>query len=241
MIRGIHTSFLGLQATQRRIDVTAHNVANISTNGFKRQTVSLQEGHPAAGSRNSQSLSLGVTVLGPFTDFAPGAVLPTGRTLDFAIKGEGFFAVQQGDETLYTRNGAFRLDSEGYLATPSGARVLGEAGPIQSASGDIEILEDGTVKVSGEIVDKIGIYTFADKKGLERAGDGLYRAGAGVEPQPEAAPVLVPGALEGPDVDLSEEFVELIRASRAYSANLKAVQAEDELSDRAISQVGVVR
>ncbi|MEW6725555.1 MAG: flagellar hook basal-body protein [Bacillota bacterium] len=241
MIRGLQTSFLGLQATQRRVDVTAHNIANASTTGFRRQSVSLQEGHPAAASADAGGLYPGVTVVGPFTDFAPGAVVSTGGALDFAIRGEGFFAVQQGDETLYTRNGAFRLDAEGYLAVPSGARILGEAGPIQSESRDIKILADGTVKVSGQIVDKISIVTFSDNNELARVSDDLYRAGAGTEPQSAERSVLIPGALEAPNVDLATEFVELIQASRAYSANLKAVQAEDELSDRVINQVGVLR
>jgi flagellar hook protein FlgE len=138
MLRSMYSGISGLRTHQTMMDVVGNNIANVNTAGYKSSATVFQDvlsqtiqgaGAPAngAGGTNPAQVGLGVKLGGISTNFAQGANQLTGRATDLAIQGDGFFAVQQGGETLYTRSGSFNFDANGQLVTPSGASVLGWA------------------------------------------------------------------------------------------------------------------
>ncbi len=171
------------------------------------------------------------------TDFNQGHLITTSNPLDLAIRGEGFFQVQTPEGIRYTRDGSFSLSSNGYLVTKEGYYVLGENGPLQLLqTGDITISQQGEVFVNDEYIDRLNIVTFADLNQLQKQGDNLYFTDAVPEPLQDAD--VVQGALEGSNISIVAEMVDLISAFRAYEANQKVIQTHDTTLDRAINDVG---
>src|SRR4051794_9563622 len=141
MLRSLFAGISGLRVNQTMLDVTGNNIANANTIGFKASTTVFQDtlsqmltagsggsaGPNGLGGTNPIQVGLGVQIAATNTNFAQGSAQTTGRTTDLMIQGDGFFVVQSGNETLYTRAGAFTFDRSGSLVTPDGARVLGYA------------------------------------------------------------------------------------------------------------------
>jgi flagellar hook protein FlgE len=177
MLRSMYSGISGLRTHQTMMDVVGNNISNVNTAGYKSSSTVFQDmlsqtmqgaGAPAngAGGTNPAQVGLGVKLGGISTNFAQGATQLTGRATDLAIQGDGFFAVQQGGENLYTRAGSFNFDANGSLVTPSGASVLGwaaNAGAI-NPNGPLEPVrlpigqtmapeQTGTVRLGGNIPD----------------------------------------------------------------------------------------
>ncbi|KQO98240.1 flagellar hook protein FlgE [Leifsonia sp. Leaf264] len=136
MLRSLGSGISGMSSSQKMLDVTANNIANVNTTGFKASSVQFQDtlsqllrgpgpGTPEVGGTNPAQVGLGVQVAGIATNFAQGSAKATGRASDMMIAGDGLFAVKQGGETLYTRAGEFDFDTDGRLVTPSGGLVQG--------------------------------------------------------------------------------------------------------------------
>ncbi len=249
MIRGLYTSATGMFAGQQRMDVTAHNLANVSTTGYKRQTAHFAPYLASALVRQDGSVrGLGASHHGVrlddlLTDITAGPLEYTGRAADLAVMGGGFFCVENAaGEVLYTRAGSFAVDGEGYLTTRSGQRLLGEAGPVNVGSGSYTVDGDGRVYVDGEETDRLRIAFFEDAAVLQREGDSLFSLPDGMQESPEAGPVFVrQGYLEGSNVNLATEMVEMIMAARIYAANQRLVSTHDSLLEKVVNQVGLVR
>jgi flagellar basal-body rod protein FlgG len=177
------------------------------------------------------------------TDFSPGAYQQTDNPCDLALDGPGFFAVDTPSGEAYTRAGSFTLDDDGYLITPRGHRLLGEAGAVRVAGRNWEVTPAGDVVVDRAVVDRIRVVDFAaradGRSPLTRRGDNLFIAA-------EAAPVaredvsIRQGYLEGSNVNAVSEMVNLIIALRAFETNQKMIQAVDSTLDRVINEVARV-
>lgn len=249
MIRGLYTSASGMLAGQRRMDVTAHNIANVSTTGYKRQTAHFAPYLETALIRQDETVrGLGASHHGVHltdlrTDTTDGPLEYTGRAADLAVLGGGFFCVgNEAGEVLYTRAGVFAKDAEGYLTTGSGQRLLGEDGPVNVGSGPYAIDADGRVYADGEETDRLRIAFFEDAAALRREGASLFSLPEGVQERAEDGPVFVrQGYLEGSNVNLATEMVEMIIAARTYAANQRLVSTHDSLLEKAVNQVGLVR
>ena len=205
---------------------------------------------PPFGGTNPAQIGLGVRLAGISTNLAQGSSQLTGRATDIAVQGDGYFVIQTGNEALYTRAGSFSLDARGQLVTPSGGLVLGtEDEPITvPPNGEYEsftIAPDGKVngvKSDGtgiEMLGQIKLATFANPAGLAKVGGSLLRATVNSGPVIEGENAGVPGAdgrgllavgvLEMSNVDLAQEFTNLIVAQRGFQANSRIITASDEV------------
>ncbi|KPK90182.1 hypothetical protein AMJ80_08790, partial [bacterium SM23_31] len=181
MIRGIYTNAAAMNSQLLKQEVTANNLANANTTGFKKEGVFrkylidlntiLQE--YATDFKNLEDVDAVII------DFKQGELYPTGNPLDTAIEGDGFFAVQTPRGIKYTRNGNFQLDQNGFLVTGNGYPVLGTEGLIRLQGQNIFIEDNGTVTVDEELVDVLQIVDFPKPYRLNKIGDGLFDAEEG--------------------------------------------------------------
>ncbi|MCK4719334.1 flagellar basal-body rod protein FlgG [bacterium] len=253
MIRALFTAATGLQAQQMNTDVIANNIANANTPGFKRDRLNFQDllyqtfrraGQTTmTGSQVPTSLRVGHGVRPIATQkiFLLGAAQPTGNSLDLMIQGDGFFQVTLADGTpAYTRDGTFKLDSEGNIVTADGLFIEPPITIPDDAIG-IEVAADGTVSallgsdVTLTQVGQIQLVRFQNPAGLQTIGQNLYReTDASGNPQigtpgEEGYGQIAQGFIEMSNVSIVEELVNLIIAQRAFETNSRAVDVADQL------------
>ncbi|QID18378.1 flagellar basal-body rod protein FlgG [Nitrogeniibacter mangrovi] len=256
MIRSLWTARTGLEAQQTQLDVISNNLANVSTNGFKRSRAVFEDllyqtlRQPGAQSTQqtqvSSGLQIGTGVRPVATEriHTQGSLQQTGNALDVAIQGEGFFQIQMPDgTTAYTRDGAFQLDNQGQIVTASGY-PLTPAIVIPSDTQSITIGKDGTVSVqqagqtSPTQIGTIQVATFVNPGGLQSAGENLYleTASSGTPtpntPGSNGAGVLNQNYVENSNVNVAEELVQMITTQRAYELNSRAIQTSDAMLGR---------
>jgi flagellar basal-body rod protein FlgF len=218
-------------ALVRALSVAANNIANQNTAGFKAERLQFQEylaqvhapGGDAAVSLVEDALS--------YADFSAGGLMQTHAPLDFAINGEGFFAVQVGDEVRYTRNGRFTLNETGELVARDGARVLDSGGSaiiLNAEDGAPALSADGVLQQKGAAVAALGVFQFADSRVLVRAGDNRFAALN--EPAPVVAPRVSQGFVEASNVVAVSAMTDLMEIMRAYEQAAQAVALADELA-----------
>jgi flagellar basal-body rod protein FlgG len=253
----------GMVASQRQLDVVSNNLANVNAPAFKRAVahttdVGYQAGLTAPVGPDGADVDIvgigeGTQMVSVNHDFLPGAVQATGNLLDVALQGEGFFAVTlPNGQTGLTRDGAFTLDGTGRLVTGGGLPVQSAAGGDLSVPTDsievrfddrgqlIATAADGTEQTVGQL----GLALVPNSRGLLANGQNLWvetpASGAPVQIAADApdAPLLVPGALEGSNVNVGDEFTRMITAQRGYQLNAKVVQAWDEVARMANSLRG---
>lgn len=248
MLRGIYTAASGLNMQQTQMDVVANNIANLSTTGFKLDRVGVGSFPSILLVRleaGEQAEPIGTTCYGTLaetvtTDFRDGPLQNTGVLSDVALIGEGFLVVETTDGERYFRGGTLYINGDGFLATASGDRVLGENGPIAMETGHFRIAEDGTITVEGNTVDKLLLVEFEDKSGLVKEGQNYFRSDS-AGPVASSGTVVRQGFLEGSNVQLADEMARLIEGLRAYQLSQRSFRAHDEILGKAVNQVGKVR
>jgi len=253
MINSLWISKTGMEAQQTQLDVISHNLANVSTTGYKRasavfQDLMYQNLRQVGSSSTEQSqlptglqLGLGVRTVATSRSFTQGSMQQTNNNLDVAIKGNGFFQVTQPDGTIgYTRDGSFQVDAQGRLVTSSGLPVAnGITVPTNATS--VSISPDGTVSatVSGQAapqtVGTLALAHFVNPAGLEPKGENLY-AETAASGQPNGGTAgtnglgtIMQGFLETSNVNVVQELVSMIQTQRAYEMNSKAIQTSDQM------------
>ncbi|MBK5251277.1 MAG: flagellar hook-basal body complex protein [Peptostreptococcaceae bacterium] len=303
MLRSLYAGVSGMRSNQVKMDVIGNNIANVNTTAFKSGRARFQDlfsqtlanaqmpSDTGLGGINPKQVGLGVGVAAIDTVMSGGSLKPTGRELDFAIEGEGFFVVSRdsaGDMKRYTRDGAFFTDYEGNLVNAEGLRVLGYAAdgltgsvgaydhtgttvitsPSDSTQSDLLVsicipnemtvgantvsLETFSIDGSGLIqgiysdgevysLGQIGIGKFKNPGGLDKLGGNTYRdtrnsgeVEVGVANE-NGFGAIRPGVLEMSNVDLANEFTEMIITSRAYQANAKTISTSDEMLQELIN------
>lgn len=221
-----------LCASQRRLEVAAHNVANISTPGYKRQVgFSRLLASRVPGLEPEQAVAIS-------RDFSPGKLGSTGNPLDVAIGGDGMFQLRAGDSLVYSRQGQFSLAEDGTVVTPQGY-VLQQAGggDLVLDRAAVTILEDGTVLDDGVPVARLGVYAAADPAALEAMGESYFTASAeGMAPVSGAT--FRQGMVESSNVEIGDEMVTMMASLRQSEIGARLVQTYDELLGRAISTFG---
>jgi flagellar basal-body rod protein FlgF len=212
-----------------RQEVVSHNLANVSTNGFRAELAAFRAVPVRGDGASSRVYALESTV-GYST--APGVVQTTGRPLDVAVKGNGWLAVQALDGTeAYTRAGALEVNAEGVLSDLQGRPVVGDGGPLTiPANAEVEVASDGTVsaKVGRERPQPLGrLKLVTPEAPLQRGTDGLFRAAEGdLAADPTAR--VQSGALEGSNVNAVESMVAMIAAARQFEQQMKALQTAEQ-------------
>jgi len=228
MDSGFYASCAGLRAQSQALEVAAHNLANLSTGGFRGQQPSFQSllalNRPAASNVLNLAVNNFGVLEGSHLDLTAGNLQTTGNPLDFGIEGDGFFAIQTARGTRYTRNGSFRVDRGGQLVTASGDAVLGDnRAPIRLPSGAVSVSADGTISVNSAVAGKIRLVEFVPGTNLVSEGDTLLRAPDGSEQSPRQTSVRQ-GTLESSNVNSVSAVMTLIQ-----------VQREAEMMQRALS------
>lgn len=238
-----NTLMLALQTQrvlQRRMDITANNLANVSTHGFKTDALMTEEAdHTGAAATDGVADVRFVRDIGLTRDMDQGDIAITSNPFDVAIQGGGFFVVQGPNGPLYTRDGAFAMSPDGRLVTADGRAVLGQGGStiqLDPEAGTPSIGRDGVVSQDGNEVAHLGIVGFAHPEALEKAGDNLWDAAGQTQTAPDG--VIVQGALENSNVRPVLELTKLITISRAYESAAKIVANADDLRQRAIQELG---
>ena len=229
MDRMIYLSMAAAKATMHRQEVVSHNLANVSTNGFRAELAAFRAVPVRGDGASSRVYALESTV-GYST--APGVVQTTGRPLDVAVKGNSWLAVQALDGTeAYTRAGALEVNAEGVLTDLQGRPVVGDGGPLTiPANAEVEVASDGTVsaKVGRERPQPLGrLKLVTPEVPLQRGTDGLFRAAEGDLAADPAARVQS-GALEGSNVNAVESMVAMIAAARQFEQQMKALQTAEQ-------------
>jgi flagellar basal-body rod protein FlgG len=252
MIRGLYTAAAGLATAQLRLGVVSNNIANQATPGYKQdklpdeigKAIDLQRFATDPSGNPIGSITLGPQVGVSQLDLTAGPIQETASPLDLAIAGSGFFSTQAADGTVrYTRDGGFHADVDGALRSRDGSAVLDNNNrPIQlpPGSSDIAIAADGTVIANGNQVAKLQVVDFAAGTQLNKVGNGMFTAPAGAQPTPSTSSQLYQGYLEGSNVDMSESMVATMNLVRAYEANQKLLQMQDETLKSTVSDVGKV-
>ncbi|MDT7514257.1 flagellar basal-body rod protein FlgG [Rhodoferax mekongensis] len=253
MINSLWISKTGMEAQQMQLDVISNNLANVSTNGFKKshavfEDLMYQNLRQVGSNTSEQStlptglqLGLGVRTVATSRSFSQGNLQQSSNNLDVAIQGNGFFQVTMPDGTTgYTRDGAFQIDNAGRLVTSNGLPILNGIN-IPANATSVAIAQDGAVtamipgNVAPQPIGTITLASFINPAGLEPKGQNIY-AESTASGQPNAGTAganglgtLAQGFVETSNVNVVQELVTMIQTQRAYEMNSKAIQTSDQM------------
>ncbi|WP_066872340.1 flagellar hook-basal body complex protein [Clostridium mediterraneense] len=254
MIRGLYTAVSGMISLEAKQSSITSNLANINTNGYKAEEVNLKSfDEVMIQNRDNKNnvtkgigtLSLGVQIDGTSIRKEQGILKATDKTTDFAIDDEGYFIVNRGNENYYTKNGSFRVSTNGYLVNSSGLNVMGinkrtnNLEPIYVGTDNFVMNDRNELSVNGEeAVYKIATATFDKDEDISKIGENLYSS---QNPNLNSVVYIAQGALEESNVNLVDEMVNMLSVMRAFETNQKIVQSIDETLGKAANEIGSVR
>ncbi|MGI5978947.1 MAG: flagellar hook-basal body protein [Oscillospiraceae bacterium] len=247
MFSGYYTIASGLITNQRAIETISNNIDNALTPGYRSERVVKSsfeqellsrmdsDGTASLSSRKGSPMTL---IGGTMTSYEPGAIKETGRALDVAINGEGFFSIRGTDGQNYlTRNGSFSIDDEGYLTLAGFGRVQGATGDIRVGTSDIDISSEGIIRdKQGNTLGTLSIIQPADLNTLTRSANGMFIGGGNT---PSTGFEIIQSSLESSNVDLNTEITNLIAAQRDLQSCASALKIIDSM-DRKSAQIASV-
>ncbi len=248
----LYSAATGMESQQLNLNTIANNLANVNTPGFKRSKIEFQDllyqkpskasGTDSGGGNLTPTgveVGNGARVSATSKVFTQGQLTSTGEKLDLAIQGDGFFEVQRADGTVgYTRDGSFKLNAQGTVVTSDGLPVLNGFQAIPTGTNTVTIAEDGTVTLqsaTGSTSFRLTLTRFANPAGLRSMGGNIYEEtpASGTpeagQPAEQSFGSIMQGYIEGSNVNIVEEMVNLIIAQRAYEINSKSIQTSDEM------------
>lgn len=243
MIERLQAQMRAMQMLTKMQDVTANNLANINTPGFKGSNVfqkMVQEridGEMSSRAVPQQQVNM-----------QQGVLEPTDNMLDFGIKGEGFFVVQNENGTHLTRDGRMHFDTDGYLVDENGSRVMGDSGPIHmpeylkatgesGADAKLEVAEDGTIRLNNEVFDRLRIVQVEDTSKLEHKGKNYMDAPGNVLAEDQSSSVMQ-GFYESSNVDPLNEMVDMMKTTKMFESQQRAITTTDQMLGQATSKLG---
>ena len=246
MTKGFYNLTSGILSQSRRLDTVANNMTNLSTSGYKAEQYTDSTFQEVLISRVGNKDKSSPTVIGEesyilapsqlYVDYSQGSLEETGLTLDFAIEGDGFFAIQTAQGVEYTRSGSFSLDGEGYLCLPAHGRVLGADGqPVYLATDRIRADQAGNLYTEGGgYVGRLGLYAFADNGLLEKNESGLFGAN-GQAPAPSQAKLHWKW-VENANVNMLQEMSDMMTAQRALQSAAQVLTELESSRERGLSR-----
>ena len=267
MVKGLYTAHTGMVNEMKRLDVLANNLANADTTGYKKEGTTSRTFADEMSLRQKDSsnaympkklgdITYGVHLGQVYTDYSTGSFKVTDNTTDFAIDGNGFFAISFTDKQVntsvkYTRDGSFTVNTEGYLVTKDGDYVLNATGAMNgepSRNNFIQVDPNETVTVNkmgyviqnDQVVGTLGVVDVDNYDYLEKYGENMYNLLDGGNRIATDAKV-EQGVLETSNVNVVNEMVNMITIQRAYEANQKVITSIDSTLDRAVNNVGRVQ
>jgi flagellar hook protein FlgE len=262
-----------MKSHQIRMDVVGNNIANVNTTGFKSNRANFQDivyqtlrspsapvnDTDGAGSINPSQVGTGMSVASIGSNMEQGPLQNTGRTLDLAIQGNGFFCVTDGTNCYYTRNGVFNIDKNGFVVDGNGNQLVDDSGssgtpgaPVQIGDGStvvgtISIAKDGTITATDTagadmtVTGQIGLYSFANQDGLKKIGQNYFQEITTTSGEATAIDTvgttseIESGYLEMSNVDLSAQFTDMITTQRGFQANSRIITTSDTLLEELIN------
>jgi flagellar basal-body rod protein FlgG len=247
MLSGLYASASGMLTQQQRYDALATDLANVSTNGYRRQVTATRAVDRVLQQQMANAPDNLLASKGRFlpkllqaistVDEAPGAIRATGNLTDFALRGPGYFCIQTPYGEVYTRDGSFTLNAQHQLVTENGDLVLGERGPVTVNGAEWEVTPKGEILVDGTLTDKFKLVDLPNLQGAQRVGRNLWAA---PETRPAASTEIAQRHLEGANVNALSTMAELIANTRLYEANQRSLQAQDSTLERAVNDIGRV-
>lgn len=261
--QAMYNGLSGLNGYSTAMSVVSDNIANSNTTAFKSNSVrfgDMVNSYYSIFASGTQGSGVGVQVLGFSTDYAQGTLLDTSNWSDLAMSGEGFFTLVNpvSTRTYYSRDGSFNLDKDGYLINNHGYRVqgyedgAGDLGDIQipnptdyvsirvETNGDIVAVDN---QGAAEVLYTLALSSFSNKNGLVRDGGNLYITGPDVglsfnnQDNPEIFGLVNDYSLEGSNVDLAKQMVDMIIYQASYNANSKTITTSSQMIDTSINMV----
>ncbi len=272
MVRSIFTGASGMMVTMDELNTVANNLANVNTDGYKRET-SVSKAFPELLVRRINDdgvvrfplgsydlapvvgkLGTGVEYNESYVRFEQGSLITTENDFDFALEGDGFFTVMTEQGERYTRNGNFKISSDGYLVDMHGNKVLGENGFIRIGRNNFQVDKDGTIYINADYepedfvekagnewknmqrLDRLKIVDFPERRYLKKDGYTWYKesefSGEAFIISDDKRPKVLQGHLEKSNVDPVVEMTRMIEINRLYEANQKVIQTADETIGR---------
>lgn len=260
MIRGLYTAVTGLVTLEAKQDVITNNIANANTTGFKGDNLSIKSFEDVLLANKEKlangnvvkntlgKLNLGAKIDETNTLWTQGTLNETEKKTDFGIQGSGFFTVRkntaEGVKEYYTRDGNFRVNTQGYLVTNTGDSVLGVNNatgarePIYIGNNEPQLDANGNLFINGVSTYKFATADFEDYNSLKKVGDNLYE---GQNPNYGGEVSVQQGVLEKSNVNIINEMVNMMTVMRSFETNQKVVQTLDETLGKAASEIGAVR
>lgn len=245
MVRGIYSSAAGMITQYKKIDVLGNNIANVNTSGFKQNSITLADFGQELAIRTDDNTQVGsmpvCVVLGTEnTDLSGGTLKSTGISTDLAVNGTGLFAVESQNSTdiKYTRSGAFSVDAQGFLALPTGERLLSQNGTALYVGGsNFSISSDGTVKLANGQTNKVDLYSSANTQNITKRKDGFFNITGATAANGE----INQGWLENSNTDVIENMTGLMEATRSFQGCQQAFQVSDSMLDKLVTQIGNIK
>ena len=235
---GKYSALSGAVAREQAMSNIANNLANVNSTGFKKNRISFAAILRGAQQVTADSRGINLTRIRKIgTDFSQGGMQDTGRPLDVAIDGEGFFKVRRGADVFYTRTGHLMLDENGMVKTEDGFNVI-DAGEeplqLQTAAGqNVSIDESGGISIDGEPSgSQIQVFSVSDQDKLVKAGGSLYKLDEGGTSQPAETFRVVQGSLETSNVNMVEEMTSMIATQRSFEAHHKVLESYSKLGEK---------
>lgn len=251
MLRSLYIAGTGMITQRSKMDVITNNIANIETVGYKRdQMISrsfsdllleqINDDDPYIINQREEvgPLNTGTHIDEVVTDFSQGSLEETGEQTDLAIQGDGYFSVLTPQGIRYTRSGNFAADSNGDLVTQEGYYVLGQdGGRLHVGTGDFTVSSTGAITAEGQTVGTIRLVAFEDQTVLRKAGENLYTTYNNAQPAQVTNASIKQGYLEGSNVDMATEMVEMLATNRAYESNQRIVKMVDESLGKTVNDL----
>lgn len=234
---GIYSALSGMQVRMQDLDRVASDLANVGTSGYKSERAATSA---AERIRFARALDAAIDVTGGErkVDLRPGIIANTGRDLDAAIEGTGFFVIQTPEGIRYTRDGAFTRRGDGILTTRDGNPVLGEDGEIRIGGGTIKIEENGAIRVGDAVAGRLKVVNFDAPQDIERESGARFRAAPNATPGAASARV-VGGSLEAANVSVVDRMAALTEITRAFEGLQRGISVlSNDIDGRAITELG---
>lgn len=247
MNRGLYLASSGMKTRQQNLKLISNNLANSNTAGYKTDDgvqrsfsdVLISKIEKGKKPRQLGGLGTGVGLEDNYTDFNQGSLRNTGNSLDLAIEGDGFFAVQTPEGERYTRNGNFTLNNQGQIVTQQGYQLMGERGPLQTIDGrQIAVDKNGQLFLGDIPGDSVKVVTFEEKNQLTKIGDNLYQTPEGVEEVTPDNYQIRQGYLEESNVNIVQEMAKMIEGNRLYQANQQVISNINNTLNKSVNVVG---
>lgn len=239
MAGGTYAALSGLRTRMEQLDRLASDIANAKTSGYKAERVTTNTAERPDFGVTLQA-AIDVTPGPGHLDFRPGSMEKTGRDLDFAIEGKGFFVVETAYGTRYTRNGNFVRAADGTLTTADGFPVQGASGPLQIIDlGPLSVADDGTVTAGAQTVGRLRVVDFGEYSSLQREELGRFRAPATLTPADVTDSTVRAGLLEASNVSVVDRMVALTDVARSFEALQRGLTIlMNDIDGRAITELG---